>query len=67
VATDLAYVCLNPDNPTFVVADPPVNLERDAKRFLAAFSIDGQRRLLASVVDNLSGQTLLRDHPVVRL
>ncbi len=67
VASDHQHICLNPDNPTFIVADPPVNLRRDAKRFLASFSIDGNRRLLVTVVDNLTGGTLLRDHPVVRL
>jgi len=67
VATDFAYVCLNRDNPTFIVADPPVNLVRDAQRFLCAFGVDGNRRLLVTVLDNLSGKRLLHDHPVVRL
>ncbi|MFW6163767.1 MAG: Hsp70 family protein, partial [Planctomycetota bacterium] len=34
VQTDCEYACLNKNNPTFIVADPPVNLERDKKRFL---------------------------------
>jgi molecular chaperone DnaK (HSP70) len=67
VASDHEYICLNSENPTFIVADPPVNLERDRKRFLATFQIDGNRRLLVSVLDNLSGKTLLEEHPVVRL
>lgn len=67
VQTDCQYVCLNRDNPTFILADPPVNLERDGRRFLCAFHVDGQRRLLICVRDNLAQKTLLEDHPVVRL
>jgi molecular chaperone DnaK (HSP70) len=67
VKTEFAHVCLNRENPTFIVADPPVNLQRDQKRFLCAFWVDGHRRLLVTVLDNLSGKTLLKDHPVVRL
>ena len=67
VQSDFEYICLNSDTPTFIVADPPVSLERDQKRFLAAFQVDGHRRLLVTVVDQHTGKTLLRDHPVVRL
>ena len=67
VESEFEHVCLNRDNPTFIVADPPVNLERDKKRFLCTFSVDGHRRLLVTVLDNLGGKTLLKDHPVVRL
>ncbi|MFO7906130.1 MAG: Hsp70 family protein [Planctomycetota bacterium] len=67
VATQFAHICLNRDNPTFIVADPPVHLERDKKRFLCSFQVDGHRRLLVTVLDNFSGKTLLKDHPVVRL
>ncbi len=67
VASEFAHICLNRDNPTFIVADPPVNLQRDPKRFLCSFWVDGHRRLLVTVLDNLSGKTLLKDHPVVRL
>jgi hypothetical protein len=67
VSTEFASVCLNPDRPTFIVADPPVNLQRDQKRFLCSFWVDGHRRLLVTVLDNLTGKTLLKDHPVVRL
>ncbi len=67
VATEFAHICLNRDNPTFIVADPPVNLHRDTKRFLCSFQVDGHRRLLVTVLDNLSGKTLLKEHPVVRL
>jgi molecular chaperone DnaK (HSP70) len=67
VQTEFSYVCLNRENPTFIISDPPVNLQRDPKRFLCSFWVDGQRRLLVSVLDNHSGKTLLKDHPVVRL
>lgn len=67
VATDYSYVCLNAANPTFIVADPPVNMKRDKRRFLCTFMVDGQRRLLVTVHDNLTGKTLLREYPVVRL
>ncbi len=67
VASDHEYICLNADNPTFIIADPPINLARDQKRFLATFQIDGNRRLLVSVLDNMTGKTLLEEHPVVRL
>ena len=67
VTTERSYVCLNRDNPTFILAEPPVNLKRDSERFLCLFSVDGHRRLLVTVLDNLTGKTLLKDHPVVRL
>jgi len=67
VVTEFSHVCLNRDNPTFIEADPPVNLARDAKRFLCSFQVDGHRRLLVTVLDHHSGRTLLKDHPVVRL
>lgn len=67
VATDYAYVCLNANNPTFIVADPPVDLKRDQKRFLCIFRVDDQRRLLVTVHDKLTGKTLMQDYPVVRL
>ena len=67
VASEFAHICLNRDTPTFIVADPPVNLRRDPKRFLCSFWVDGHRRLLVTVLDNLTAKTLLKDHPVVRL
>lgn len=67
VATTNQHVFLNEDNPTFIVADPPVNLERDGQRFLCSFQVNGNRRLLVTVLDNLRGVVLLEDHPVVRL
>ena len=67
VSCEYAYICVNRNNVTFIEADPPVSLQRDGKRFVCAFRVDGQRRLLVTVVDNLTGKTLLKDHPVVRL
>lgn len=67
VVTEFDHICLNRDNPTFIVAVPPVNLQRDTKRFICSFQVDGHRRLLLTVLDNLSRRTLLKDHPVVRL
>jgi molecular chaperone DnaK len=67
VSTGFHYICLNRDNPTFVVADPPVRLERDARRFLCSFSVDSGRRLLVSVEDRLTNRLLMKEHPVVRL
>ena len=48
-------------------AEPPVDLDRDEKRFLCSFTVDGQRRLLVTVSDQLNDRELLREHPVVRL
>lgn len=67
VTTDYEHICLNPDNPTFIVADPPIIRERDKQRFLCSFEIDGHRRLLVTVTDNLTGKPVLAKHPVVRL
>lgn len=67
VTSEFVHICLNRDNPTFIVADPPINLLRDQKRFLCSFWVDGHRRLLVIVLDILAGKTLLKNHPVVRL
>ena len=67
VATKYHYICLNRDNPTFIVADPPIQLQRDAKRFACSFWVDGNRRLCVTVEDRLARRELMRDHPVVRL
>ena len=67
VTTDYEHLCLNPDNPTFIAADPAISRERDKRRFLCSFEIDGNRRLLVTAVDQLTGRTVLVKHPVVRL
>lgn len=67
VRTDQNYVCLNRENPTFIVADPPFERGRDEERLICSFRIDGHRRLLVTIRDRLAGKLLLEDHPVVRL
>jgi len=67
VDSDAAFICLNRDNPTFITADPPVNLARDKQRFHCTFWVDGHRRLLVTVLDNMTGKTQRKDYPVVRL
>ncbi len=67
VASQYEYICLNHNNPTFIIADPPIEMSRDARRFLCTFCIDSMRRLLVTVEDQLADRVLLVDHPVVRL
>ena len=83
VESEFSHVCLNSNNPTFITADPPYDSKRDQKRFLCSFTVDGQRRLLVTVVDKfynaaeflarhsewrgLDGKPLFINHPVVRL
>ena len=83
VVSEFSFICLNPDNPTFILADPPYDQKRDAQRFLCSFCVDAQRRLLVTVVDKfyntpefvrqnpqfspLGGKPLFVEHPVVRL
>ncbi|HON06878.1 MAG TPA: Hsp70 family protein [Verrucomicrobiota bacterium] len=67
VVTNYVYVCLNSKNPTFIIANPPVNIKRDQKRFLCTFRVDEQRRLLVTVYDKLTDKLLMQDYPVVRL
>ena len=67
VRTDLKYICLNQENPTFILADPPVDLKRDVKRFLCTFHIDEKRRLCVTVEDKLAQKKLLNQHPIIRL
>lgn len=67
VRTDHRYICLNRENPTFIVADPPFNRVRDEERLICSFRVDGHRRLLVTVRDTVAGRLLLDDHPVVRL
>lgn len=61
------YRCLNPDNPTFINANPPVHMKRDQNRFACRFDVDAHRRLLVTVRDQLNGQLLFSNYPVVRL
>ncbi|MBI1792227.1 MAG: hypothetical protein HYR60_32285 [Acidobacteria bacterium] len=66
-ATEFDYICLNEGNPTFVPAEPAIKLDRDKQRFHATFWVDGNRRLLVTVVDHLNSKVLLEGYPVVRL
>jgi molecular chaperone DnaK (HSP70) len=50
---------------TFIQADPPA--ARGEPRFEARFSIDREKRLCVTVRDLLSGKTLMRDAPLVKL
>ena len=65
--TEFQHICLNKENPTFIDADPPIRLDRDKQRFVCSFEVDGNRRLLVSVVDQFNGRQVLKGHPVVRL
>ena len=50
---------------TFIQADPPA--ARGEPRFEARFSIDREKRLCVTVRDLLSGKTLMREAPLVKL
>jgi molecular chaperone DnaK (HSP70) len=52
-------------SPTFIVADPPA--QPGQPRFLATFAISASRHLCITVQDTLTGKTLLRDYPMVKL
>ncbi len=60
-----SHFWMNEDNPTFLTADPPA--ERGMPRFQVEFSIDGNKRLLITVRDLISGTMTHRDYPVVKL
>jgi molecular chaperone DnaK len=56
---------MNEDNETFLAADPPAR--SGEARFVAEFSIDGNRRLLITARDLKTNQLVLQDFPVVKL
>jgi len=56
---------INEHSPTFLHADPPAR--QGEPRFDVEFGIDGNKRLLVTVRDLKRKQTILRDHPVVKL
>jgi molecular chaperone DnaK len=56
---------MNENNPTFLTAEPPA--KQGEPRFEAAFSIDGNKRLLITAHDLQTGQVIYRDYPVVKL
>jgi hypothetical protein len=67
VASEYEHICLNPENPSFIAIEPGIRRERDKQRILCSFEVDGNRRLLVTATDTLTGKTLLAKHPVVRL
>jgi molecular chaperone DnaK (HSP70) len=56
---------INEQTPTFLVADPPA--QQGEARFEVAFGIDGNKRLLLTARDLVTGRVTHRDHPVVKL
>lgn len=59
------YFWMNETNPTFLTAEPPA--KQGEPRFEVSFSIDGNKRLLITARDLVSGRLIYRDYPVVKL
>ena len=57
---------MNEDSPTFLRADPPAQ-KGGEERFRVDFAVDGNKRLLITVRDVVTGKTTHRDYPVVKL
>ena len=62
---DHHHFWMNRDNPTFLVARPPAS--EGQYRFDCVFALDGNRRLLMTATDVLTGEVQYLDHPVVKL
>jgi molecular chaperone DnaK (HSP70) len=56
---------MNEENPTFLAADPPAR--QGEARFEVEFSIDGNKRLLITARDLLTGRIMQQHYPVVKL
>jgi molecular chaperone DnaK (HSP70) len=56
---------INEQTPTFLVAEPPAS--RGEARFEVEFGIDGNKRLLITARDLVTGRVTHRDYPVVKL
>jgi molecular chaperone DnaK (HSP70) len=56
---------INEHCPTFLVADPPA--QKGEPRFEVAFSVDGNKRLLITARDLITGQITHQDYPVIKL
>ncbi|MBI5572228.1 MAG: Hsp70 family protein [Desulfomonile tiedjei] len=56
---------VNEKCPTFIHARP--KSRRGEKRFPVQFSVDGNKRLCVAVRDLLTGQVLMKDHPLIKL
>jgi molecular chaperone DnaK (HSP70) len=59
------YFWINEHTPTFLTADPPAR--QGEARFEVEFGIDGNKRLLITARDLVTGQVTHRDYPVVKL
>jgi molecular chaperone DnaK len=59
------FFWINEGNPTFLRTDPPG--KKGQPRFSVEFSIDENRRLLITALDQYSSNIVLRDYPVVKL
>jgi molecular chaperone DnaK (HSP70) len=59
------YYWINETVPTFLVADPPAR--QGEARFAVEFGIDGNKRLLITARDLVTGRVTHRDYPVVKL
>ena len=57
---------MNEESPTFLRADPPA-LRGGEERFRVDFAVDGNKRLLITVRDAVTGKMTHRDYPVVKL
>ncbi len=56
---------VNEKCPTFIHAQPVAH--RGEKRFPVQFSVDGNKRLCVTVRDNLTGKTLMKSQPLIKL
>jgi molecular chaperone DnaK len=56
---------INEGSPTFLLADPPATAGQ--ARFRVEFGIDGNKRLLLTAYDLISGRITHQDYPVVKL
>ncbi|TYB45424.1 Hsp70 family protein [Actinomadura chibensis] len=56
---------INEGNPMFLEADPPATAGQ--ARFRMEFGVDGNKRLLLTARDLVTGRVTHRDHPVVKL
>ncbi len=59
------YFWMNEGNPTFLAAEPPG--KPGERRYQVSFSIDGNKRLLITARDLITGNITHRDYPVVKL
>jgi len=57
---------MNEESPTFLCADPPARTGGE-ERFRVDFAVDGNKRLLITVRDVVTGKMTHRDYPVVKL